>query len=342
MNPAGGRKRWIILLAITVLVLAGAGSYAAVAFQRFQDSRSAASAVSVASGGALPAASFVMFRNTAPGQGYGMAGTVPLAAPSGQRFLAAEACDRIYGTARNVICLKTNRGLVTNFEAVLLNREWQPTGRWAVPGIPSRTRMSADGSLVSTTVFVSGHSYGASGFSTETSITRTDGGPGTGNLEDFALLVNGSRVTAADRNIWGVTFVPGDADAFYATAASSGRIWLVKGSMSGRTLTAVHDGVECPSVSPDGGRVAYKKNTGTALAAHWKVAILDLASDKETVLAEPRSVDDQIEWLDDGTLLYGLARDGAEGDSDIWQIKTDPSAVASLYIEHAWSPAVVR
>jgi hypothetical protein len=342
LNPASGRKRWIILLAITVVVLTAAGSYAAVAFQRFQDSRSAASAVNVASGGALPEAPFVLFRNTAAGQGYGMAGTVPLAAPGGRRSLASEACDRVYGTARNLVCLKTNRGLVTNFEAVLLDRQWQPTGRWALPGIPSRTRMSADGSLVSTTVFVSGHSYGAAGFSTETSISRTDGGAATGSLEGFALLANGVQVTAADRNIWGVTFVPGDADAFYATAASSGRIWLVKGSISARTLTAVHDGVECPSVSPDGTRVAYKKNTGTALAAHWKIAVLDLESGVETVLSEPRSVDDQIEWLDDGTLLYGLPRDGAAGDSDIWQIGTDPSAPASLFIEHAWSPSVVR
>ncbi|MEO5320746.1 hypothetical protein PV761_19415 [Arthrobacter sp. CC3] len=342
MNPASGRNRWIILLAITVVVLTAAGSYAAVAFQRFQDSRSAASAVNVASGGALPEAPFVLFRNTAAGQGYGMAGTVPLAAPGGRRSLASEACDRVYGTARNLVCLKTNRGLVTNFEAVLLDRQWQPTGRWALPGIPSRTRMSADGSLVSTTVFVSGHSYGAAGFSTETSISRTDGGAGTGSLEGFALLANGAQVTAADRNIWGVTFVPGDTDAFYATAASSGRIWLVKGSISARTLTAVHDGVECPSVSPDGTRIAYKKNTGTALAAHWKIAVLDLESGVETVLSEARSVDDQIEWLDDVTLLYGLPRDGAAGDSDIWQIGTHPSAPASLFIEHAWSPSVVR
>ncbi|KIS26984.1 hypothetical protein TV39_12940 [Arthrobacter sp. SPG23] len=337
-----GRKHWIILLVITVVVLAGAGSYAAIAFQRFQDSRSAASAVSVASGRALPAAPFVLFRNTAPGQGYGMAGTVPLEEPAGQRLLASEACDRVYGTSRNVVCLKTNRGLVTNFEAVLLNREWQPNSRWALPGMPSRTRMSADGSLVSTTVFVTGHSYGASGFSTETSISRTDGGAGTGNLEAFALIVNGAHVTAADRNIWGVTFVLGDADVFYATAASSGRIWLVKGSISAKTLTAIHDGVECPSVSPDGTRVAYKMNIGTPVAAHWKIAILDLASGNETVLAEARSIDDQIEWLDDGILLYGVPRDGAEGDSDIWQIRADPSARASLFIEHAWSPSVVR
>jgi hypothetical protein len=284
----------------------------------------------------------LVFRNTAPGQGYGMAGTVPLSDPSGQRLLANEPCDRVYGTSQTIVCLKTNRGLVTNFEEVLLNRDWQQTARWALPGIPSRTRMSTDGSMVSSTVFVSGHSYGAAGFSTETSISRTDGGAGTGNLEDFALLVNGSRITTADRNIWGVTFVPGQTDAFYATAASSGRIWLVRGSISGRTLTAVHDGVECPSLSPDGTRIAYKKNIGTALAAHWKAAVLDLASGTETVLAESRSVDDQIEWLDPSTLLYGLPREGADGDSDIWQLKADPVASPSVYIEHAWSPSVVR
>ncbi|WP_346926095.1 hypothetical protein [uncultured Arthrobacter sp.] len=342
MSPAGSRARWGILLVITALVIAAAGAYAATAFGRFQESRTAVSTARVASGAAVLTKGSVLFRNTAPGQGYGTIGTVPLSDPAGERSLAAVACDRVYGTLENVVCLKTNRGLVTNFEAVLLNPEWQQTRSWALPGIPSRTRMSPDGSLVSTTVFVSGHAYGTAGFSTETTITAPQGGGGTGNLEDFALMVNGSRVTAADRNIWGVTFAPGDSDTFYATAASSGRIWLVKGSISARTLTAIDDGVECPSLSPDGTRIAYKKNTGATLAPHWRVAILDLATGKETVLSEPRSVDDQIEWLDNQTLLYGLARDGAPGDSDIWRINADPAARSSIYIEHAWSPSVVR
>lgn len=341
MNAAGSTPRWGILLVVTALIMAAAGAYAAAAFQRFQESQAAVSAARVASGVAVLKKDSVLFRNTAPGAGYGMIGTVPLSEPAGERTLAGVACDRVYGTMESILCLKTNRGLVTNFEAVLLNPDWQPTGSWAVPGIPSRTRMSADGSLVATTVFVSGHSYGSGGFSTETSIRAPQGG-GTGNLEDFALLVNGTRVTAADRNIWGVTFAPGHSDTFYATAASSGRVWLVQGSISARTLTAIHDGVECPSLSPDGTRIAFKKNTGGSLAAHWRVAFLDLGTGRETVLSETRSVDDQIEWLDDQTLLYGLARDSGSGDSDIWQIKADPAARSSLYIEHAWSPSVVR
>ncbi|HEX9226513.1 MAG TPA: hypothetical protein VF885_07625 [Arthrobacter sp.] len=342
MTPAGSRARWGILLVITALVIAAAGAYAATAFGRFQESRAAASTARLASGAAVLTKATVLFRNTAPGQGYGTIGTVPLSDPAGERALAGVACDRVYGTLQYIVCLKTSRGLVTSFEAVLLNAEWQPTRSWALPGIPSRTRMNPDGSLLATTVFVSGHSYGSGSFSTETSITAPQGDGGTGNLEDFALMVNGTRITAADRNIWGVTFAPGDRDTFYATAASSGRIWLVKGSISARTLTAIHDGVECPSLSPDGTRIAYKKNTGGTLAPHWRVAFLDLATGNETVLSEPRSVDDQIEWLDDHTLLYGLARDGVAGDSDIWQINTDPASRSSVYIEHAWSPSVVR
>jgi hypothetical protein len=40
---AGSRPRWGILLVVTALIVAAAGAYAGVAFQRFEDSRTAAS-----------------------------------------------------------------------------------------------------------------------------------------------------------------------------------------------------------------------------------------------------------------------------------------------------------
>ena len=76
-----------------------------------------------------------------------------------------------------------------------------------------------DGSLVATTAFVTGHSYATVGFSTET-VIRTADGESLGNLEDFALIVDGAPLAAVDRNFWGVTFV--DDETFYATAASGG------------------------------------------------------------------------------------------------------------------------
>ncbi|SEI57990.1 WD40-like Beta Propeller Repeat [Arthrobacter sp. yr096] len=337
---AAGKTKWGILLAVTAIVLVAAGIYAVGAYQRFEESRTAASSVGVTAGQPLPGVPFVLFRNTASGQGYGNAATVPLSAPSGTRAVSDQECDRVYGTHETVVCLKTNRGLVTAFEAAVLNSDWQQQRTWPVPGIPSRTRISPDGSMIATTVFVTGHSYATAGFSTATEITLPGGT--SGNLEDFALMVNGERLVSTDRNIWGVTFAPGQSDVFYATAASSGRIWLVRGSLSARTLTAMHDNVECPSISPDGTRIAFKKNDGGALAAHWKVAVLDLATGQETVLSEKRSVDDQIEWLDDHNLLYGLADEAVEGDSNIWKLGTEAASQPSLFIAHAWSPSVVR
>ncbi|MFP5366264.1 MAG: hypothetical protein ACLGIS_05320, partial [Actinomycetes bacterium] len=61
-----------------------------------------------------------------------------------------------------------------------------------------------------------------------------------------------------------------------------------------------------------------------------------------TVLGEQRNVDDQIEWLDNSTVVYGMPRDDSGQDSDVWSLATRAGAVPQLLIEHAWSPAVVR
>ena len=281
----------------------------------------------------------VLFRNTAPGQGYGTIGTVPLSDPGGERALAAVACDRVYGTLQNIVCLKTNRGLVTNFEAVVLNRglaadqELGPAGH-SQPDTDQSGRLPGRHHGVCLRALLRER-----GFSTATTITAAQGGSVTGNLEDFALMVNGDpRSTAADRNIWGVTFAPGQSDMFYATAASSGRIWLVRGSLSARTLTAIHDGVECPSLSPDGTRIAYKKNNGGTLAAHWTRRVPGPRHGKETVLSEQRSVDDQIEWLDNQTLLYGLPATAPRATATSGRSARIRLPAPACIIDHAWSP----
>jgi uncharacterized repeat protein (TIGR01451 family) len=56
---------------------------------------------------------------------------------------------------------------------------------------------------------------------------------------------------------------------------------------------------------------------------------------KETPLAETRSIDDQIEWLDDDRVLYG---DGWH----LWSMPADGSGTPRRFMSDANSPAVVR
>jgi len=201
--------------------------------------------------------------------------------------------------------------------------------------------MSPDGSLIATTTFVTGHAYSEMSFSTDTVIRRADDEV-IGSIEGFDATVDGRPLTEVDRNFWGVTFV--DDDTFYATAASNavGRTWLVKGSISARTMTSVRTDAECPSIAPDGTRVAYKTRHGNAARGHWSIAVLDLATGRETILAETRSVDDQVEWLDDTTVLYALPRDGSEGQSDVWRVTADGTGRPAVFLRDASSPAVFR
>ncbi|MDM8083222.1 hypothetical protein QUV83_00375 [Cellulomonas cellasea] len=333
--------RVAIIAALGVVVAGGVVTHIAMQRGAAQARTAAAPAVAQADLAQVRQGPHIVFRSTAPGDEYGLVAAVPLDAPDGPRAFTDVACDRVDATSDAASCLRTLRGVVTRYEARLLDAEWQTVQTWPLPGLPSRTRLSADATLLSSTSFVTGHSYASVGFSTETVVHRADGSS-FGNLEEFALTVGGEPFTALDRNIWGVTFV--DDDAFYATAASAsaGATWLVRGSLSARTLEALRENVECPSLSPDGTRVAFKRDVGEGGTPYWAIAVLDLATDAETVLAEERDVDDQVEWLDDDTLLYGMPRDDDVGVTDVWAIPARPDAAARVLIPQAWSPAVVQ
>jgi hypothetical protein len=332
-------KGWLVAV-IAALLLAGAAGYGIMAWADHRSRASAPSQVQSELAPERPTGARVVFRNTALGAEYGLVASVPLSDPSGSRSVTDQACDRVYATATAQSCLHTDRGVVTTFTATVTETAGGTTRAWPLAGVPSRTRISADSRLVAVTSFVTGESYVSVGYATMTTISTIDG-TDYGNLEDFALIVDGERVTAADRNIWGVTF-GADGNTFYATAASGGKTWLVQGDLAAGTLTAIRDTAECPSLSPDGLRIAYKKDVSTGSSPYWSIAVLELATGTETILPEQRNVDDQVEWLDDDTLLYGLGRSDTVGDSDVWSVRADGEADPAMFIAHAWSPSVIR
>jgi hypothetical protein len=254
--------------------------------------------------------------------------------PGHVRRAAGRLCERVYAAATGGICIARSRSLTGAYEAQLLSPEGKVRHTIGLGGIPSRARVSADGRYGATTTFVTGHSYAKPGqFSTQTLLIDMRRGTTIANLETFTVSKGGRVVDAADIQYWGVTFAR-DTDTFYATLATAGKTYLIKGSVSQRTGRVIHENVECPSLSPDGTRIGYKKLVGIK-GTNWRFHVLDLASGTDTALAETTSVDDQLEWLDDGNLLYGKGR-------DIWTVRADGTGSPRRYLANADSPGVVR
>lgn len=257
---SGLRLRVGVFAGVVLLAVAGVVVYLRQAVTADPDGHTPAAA-SVDTGVApVVAGAHVVFRSTAPGDGYGRVAVVPVDAPSGPRAFTPASCERVHAVRGTAVCLVALRGLATTYRVKILGPQWTPVSERAVPGLPSRARLSSDGALTATTTFVYGDSYASPGqFSTRTLIGPT-GGADPVDVEQFTLRVDGRPVTAVDRNVWGVTFA--DDDRFYATAASGGRTWLVEGSRSGRTLTALRRTSSAPRCPPTA-RASRSRNTAT-------------------------------------------------------------------------------
>jgi hypothetical protein len=250
----------------------------------------------------------------------------------GQAVIAGPTCARVAVAAGRGLCLDL---LGTSMGVQVLDDQMHVVHRLSLPGIPSRARISPDGRWGGTTAFIVGHAYAAPGqFSTATTIIDMSTGKAVADLEkDFTVTDAGKVVDVQDRNYWGLTFA-GDGDTFYATLATGPRTWLIKGSIKARRAHTIHANVECPSLSPDGTRIGYKKLVGRD-PTRWRFTVLDLATGKETPLAEPRSIDDQLSWLDDGHLLYG-------DKVDTWVVAADGSGKPQLWLHGSDSPTVEK
>ncbi|HEY3559498.1 MAG TPA: hypothetical protein VGL05_18635, partial [Kribbella sp.] len=118
----------------------------------------------------------------------------------------------------------------------------------------------------------------------------------------------------------------------YVTMASKGTTYLVEADYRAYRGTAIAENVECPSLSPDGRRIAYKQKIANGV---WRLAVLDLTTRHLTHPPETRSIDDQPVWQGNNTLLYPVRN--PDNTLDIWS--TTLTGAPKLLVPKATSPS---
>lgn len=239
------------------------------------------------------------------------------------------ACERVYYSGGHGICMGVAPSGV-DYTASVFDSKLRSLHTIALTGFPSRARVSGDGRYGAMTVFVSGDSYleSPTAFSTRTTILDMNSGEQIGQLEQFEVSKDGKPFDSVDFNFWGITFAA-DANRFYATLGTGGHHYLVEGDVRARSMRVLRDGVECPSLSPNGKQIVFKDRIGES--DRWQLEVLSVATLEDHELAETRSIDDQVEWLDDETLAYSDGR-------NVYTVPADGEGSPQLLVRDATSP----
>lgn len=261
---------------------------------------------------------------------------VGLDGPGGDRVATDLECLRVHTSAGVTACSRL-AGPGPSY-AIDIRRDGVVVRTVGLPGVPSRARVSGSGQVVAWTSFVRGDSYATpGGFSTRTGFLDLRTGTLSESIEDFTAEVAGGKVTASDVNYWGLT-VASDNRTFYATLATGGKNWLVKGDLLDKVVRSIDREGECPSLSADGSKLAFKKRIGRF--GPWDLAVLDLATGQERRLPGTAGIDDQATWIGEDRLTFaGLPRDAKK--PAVYVVAADGSEPAAVVITDATSPGPV-
>jgi hypothetical protein len=279
---------------------------------------------------------FVMFRTLAPGHAFGRVAMTPPASPLHRR-LTPLSCARVHYAAGTGLCLvEEPDGRIVRQMLYLFDSTFAVRSRLVLRGVPIRARVSPDGRLASVTTYGEEESPAGERLASESILIDAASGRVIADLREFSVASGSDQPIAAPVDIASVAFA--DGDRFVATLSTPAARYLVSGSVTGRRLGVIGQGLANEAIAPDGRRVIVKKQTG--VRGHWQLVVLDLESGQEVTLNQAsRSVDDQVEWLDDSHVVY---HDVTEAGTGIWALAADGATPPRLLIPDAFSPAVQR
>ena len=340
MTAEDGRRRRArrLFLLVCAVALVSIAAYVTVTSPAFRRSKSAAPSARHEMIASVPDGPVILFRDASPGDVYGRIALLHLPLSEQPRLVSPLSCERVHYASGAGVCMVTDEArLPVRHLAYTFDRAFARHHTISLTGAPIRARVSPDGRRAALTVFETGHSYADEAFSTKTIIIDMSSGRTLADLEDFAVQKDGAPFKSVDFNFWGVTFRE-DGDGFYATLKTGKERYLVSGSVDARQAMVVRAGVECPSLSPDGKLIVFKKPLTGEIG--WRLHVLDLAAGTEHPLNQVRrSVDDQVDWFDDTHVVY---HDSASEGTGIWILSIDGTTPPRLIVPNAYSPAVQR
>jgi hypothetical protein len=275
----------------------------------------------------------LLFVSMIPDRSAGSLAVVSLSDLAGSRAIAGLRCDRASYAGGRGICLVRHGGEEAESEVEIFDSNFHVGRRFEVEGAPSRARVSPDGRYAALTMFeASEEEEGSSeGPYTETRIVDLETGKEVADLEDLQLTKDGKPFSSDDLYFSGVTFADDD-DRFYASLGSEETSYLVEGSLRDRKLKVIADGVDSPSLSPDGTHVAFRRLVGGD--GNWRLFVMDLRTRKAVRLAGNDPIDDQAEWLDAARVVY-------VNDNKLWVVAADGSGQPRQILSYAYSPTVI-
>lgn len=275
----------------------------------------------------------LVFQNVIRNEDYAEVSLVPLDSPAGMRVSTDLICERVHYAAGHGICLAAEHETQSRYFAILFGADFVPISRVPLDGAPTFARVAPDGSLAAASVQTTPPTELEPFAPSQTLLIDTSSGDVLADLADFSVTRDGVALTDAEMDFWGVTF-KADSDGFFASLRVSGNVHLVEGSVRERRMAVLQLGISAPSLSPDGTRVAFAKLISN-IGPTWRFHVMDLQTMVDNELAETKSIDDQMEWIDDQRLLYGLG-------ADIWSVTSDGDGQPIPFLFGGLSPAVVR
>ena len=284
----------------------------------------------------------VLVVNRVPGDDYGR---LAIRHTDGTRTLLDRSCLRVHIAGNHGVCLSKAEGLTASFDTTFFEASNLDKDIKDYPSaLPSRARISPNGRFSAVTAFVSGSSYVDIGAETTTLLTIDE-------IDSTRLLRGGNqfeinseedRFKNLNAQYWGITF-GADEDEVYVTGFYGEQPEIMHGTLNNMTIEPTGWVGSCPSLSPDGKTLVFKEMRQDG---SFELVAVDVATNTKMKLGEARSVDDQVEWLDNDTILYALHPEGGDNpvqpEFDIWMLDIAEGSEPALFLPNADSPAVGR